>query len=132
MLPKNIAAAGVELSWEPFDWGRRKHEIQQKQIALDETRAKLLDAKSKVLLDVNNCFRKLQESRTLLEATQAQLDWSREKLHDVTRQFQQRTVLLSDLLQQQAMLAKSNDDYAQALLSFWTAKADFEKSLGVD
>jgi outer membrane protein TolC len=132
VVPTNITALGLEFKWQPFDWGRRKHEIQQKQIALEQTRAQLLDTRSKVLLDVNNRFRKLQESRTLLEAAQAEQDWSREKLRDHTRQFEQRTVLLSDVLQQQAMVSKSNDDYAQALLSFWTAKADFEKSLGED
>jgi len=132
VVPTNITALGLEFKWQPFDWGRRKHEIQQKQIALEQTHAQLLDTESKVLLDVNNCFRKLQETRSLVQATQVEQAWSREKLHDLTRQFEQRSVLLSDVLQQQAMVAKSNDDYAQALPAFWTAKADFEKSLGED
>jgi hypothetical protein len=41
-------------------------------------------------------------------------------------------VLLSDVLQQQADVASASDDYEQALLGFWTAKSDFENSLGED
>jgi len=132
VLPQNVVALGFALNYQPFDWGKRKHEISQKQIAVEEAHTQLQDTQSKVLLDVNNRFRKLQETRSMLEAAQVEQDWSREKLRDLTRQFEQEVVLLSDVLQGQAMVAKSNDDYAQALLSFWTAKADFEKSLGGD
>jgi outer membrane protein TolC len=41
-------------------------------------------------------------------------------------------VLLSDVLQSQASLSELNHQYQQALLSFWTAKAEFEKALGED
>jgi outer membrane protein len=33
-------------------------------------------------------------------------------------------------LQSQAALAEANRQYQQALLGYWTAKAEFEKSLG--
>jgi outer membrane protein TolC len=35
-----------------------------------------------------------------------------------------------DVLQQQSAVASANNEYEQALLSFWTAKANFEKALG--
>jgi outer membrane protein TolC len=39
-------------------------------------------------------------------------------------------VLFKDVLQAQTSLANANYDYQKALLSFWTAKADFEKAIG--
>jgi hypothetical protein len=36
----------------------------------------------------------------------------------------------SDLLQEQALLATTEDQYRQALLAFWTTRANFEKALG--
>jgi outer membrane protein TolC len=47
-------------------------------------------------------------------------------------QYRQQAVLLKDLLEAQAGLAHANDQYQQALLGLWTAKADFEKALGED
>jgi outer membrane protein TolC len=39
-------------------------------------------------------------------------------------------VFLKDVLQAQTSLANADYDYQKALLSFWTAKADFEKAIG--
>jgi outer membrane protein len=130
ILPQNIVSAGIELSWEPFDWGRRKDDIKQKEISIDQSQYQLKDAQSQVLLDVNNRFRKLEESRALLEVADAARDAANEKLREVTDKFGKEAVLLRDVLQQQATVAKANDDYAQALLTFWTAKANFDKALG--
>jgi len=48
----------------------------------------------------------------------------------VTNKYEQQAVLLSDVLRQQASTASASDDYQQALLGFWSAKNEFEKSLG--
>ena len=131
-VPKNIVAAGFELNWEPFDWGRRKDEINQKKIVLDQSQLQLKDAQSKVLLDVDNRFRTLQETRVLLTVAKTAADAATEKLREMTQKFGQQSVLLRDVLQQQAAVASANSNYEQALLSFWTSKAEFEKAVGED
>ncbi|HEX8817949.1 MAG TPA: TolC family protein [Terriglobales bacterium] len=130
ILPQNIVAAGMEFSWDPFDWGQRRDEVKQKSITVEQSQIQLKQTQSKILLDVNNHFRKLQESRQLLGVAQAARDASNEKLREVNDKFKQQTVLLRDVLQQQTSVANSEHDYEQALLSFWSAKAEFEKALG--
>ncbi len=46
--------------------------------------------------------------------------------------YSAQEALFKDVLQSQAALAEANHQYQQALLSFWTAKADFEKAMGTD
>ena len=130
ILPQNIFAAGLEMSWEPFDWGRRKDEVKQKEIAIDQSRYQLQQVQSQVMVDVNNRFRTLRESRALLEVARAALDAANQKLSEVTDKFSKEAVLLRDVLQQQAAVASANNNYQQALLSFWSARADFQKALG--
>ncbi len=132
VLPTNVASLGFQLKWEPWDWGRRKDVINQKKVTENQAQAQLRDAQSKVLIDVNNNFRKLEESRILVTVAQAEREASQQKLREVTSQYEQQAVLLRDVLQQQATTASALDDYRQALLGFWTAKSDFEKSLGED
>jgi outer membrane protein TolC len=132
VLPKNIASIGLELKWEAWDWGRRNDVINQKKIVETQAQAQLQDAQSKVLIDVNNRFRKLQESRILIAVAQAEREATQQRLREVTNQYEQESVLLKDVLQQQAKTASAVDDYHQALLGFWSAKSDFEKSLGED
>ena len=132
VLPKNVASLGLELKWEPWDWGRRKDVFNEKKIAEGQAQNQLHDAQSKVLMEVNSRFRKLEESRVLIAVTQAERDAAQQRLREVTSKYQQQAVLLSDVLKQQAAAAGAHDDYQQALLGFWTAKSDFEKSMGED
>ncbi|HLI63824.1 MAG TPA: TolC family protein [Terriglobales bacterium] len=129
-LPTNIMAAGIELSWEPFDWGRRRDVVNEKTIAVEQSRLNLSQVKSEVLINVNQKFRSLQEARLAVDVAGAQQEASREKLREVTQQYGQQTVLLRDVLQQQAAVEKADSDYNQAIASFWTAKANFQKALG--
>lgn len=130
ILPQNIASAGVELNWEVFEWGRRKDEVNQKKITLEQSRYQLQEAQSKVVLDVNSRFRKLAESRSQLTVVQAARDAANQKLREVNDKFKQQAVLLRDVFAQQSAVANAEHDYEQALLSFWSAKAEFEKALG--
>ncbi len=132
VLPTNIASVGVQVKWEPWDWGRRKDVINQKKVTEIQAEAQLRDTQSKVLMDVNSRFRKLEESRVLIVVAQASHVAAQQKLREVNSQYEQQAVLLKDVLQQQAATAGALDDYQQALLGFWAAKTDFERALGED
>ena len=130
LLPQNILTAGVAMNWDPFDWGQRRDDVKEKGITVQQSEVQLDQVRSQVLLDVDNTFRKLSESRGLLAVAQAARDAANEKLREVNDQFAQSSVLLRDVLKQQAAVANANHDYEESLLSFWNAKAQFEKALG--
>jgi outer membrane protein len=130
ILPQNILSAGMELTWTPFDWGGRRDEVKQKDVSLQQSRYQLQETRAQVTLDVDNNFRKLEESRTMLAVAQANKVAADEKLREVNDAYKHSAVLLRDLLQQQAAVANADHDYEQSLLAFWNAKALFEKSLG--
>jgi outer membrane protein len=130
ILPQNILSAGLELKWDPFDWGGRKDEVRQKDASVQQSHYQLQETQAQVLLDVDNNFRKLEESRSLLDVAQAGLDAAKEKLRETSDQFKHSAVLMRDLLQQEAAVANAEHDYQQSLLAFWNAKAAFEKALG--
>lgn len=130
ILPENIASAGVEMKWDPFDWGGRRDEVKQKDTVVIQSKDQLAETRSQVLLDVDNAFRKLTESRSLVTVAVAARDAANEKLREVMDQFSRSVVLLRDLLEQQAAAANANQEYQQSVLAFWNAKANFEKALG--
>jgi outer membrane protein TolC len=68
----------------------------------------------------------------LIAVAQAERDAAKQRLQEVTNKYEEQSVLLSDVLKQQAATAGAGDDFQQALLGFWTAKSEFEKSLGED
>jgi outer membrane protein len=130
VLPKNLAAAGVQVKWEPFDWGRRGRELAGKQHTLDQARLAVRDAEDRAVIDINTRYRKLDEARAALTVAGLAQGAVREKLRVKVNQFQLQAAMLADVLTLRADLAGIDDQYQQALLAFWTAKADFEHAVG--
>ena len=132
VIPKNFANVGVVVSWEFFDWGRKKHQLAEKDKAVEQTKNALKETEDEVLIDVGDKFRKLQQSGQALRVARLAENSAKENLRVSTGQYKFQAVLLSNVLQSQASLAEATNEYQQALLAFWTAKAEFEKSLGED
>ena len=129
-VPTNIMSVGFEMNWEPFEWGRRKHEVAEKTVEIEQSQLSLDDTKAQIVLNLDTQFRSLHEARAAVTVATAKKDATSEKLREVTLQYQQKTALLRDVLQQQAAVDGANSDYNQALANFWTAKANFQKAMG--
>ena len=129
-VPTNIAGAGMEFSWEPLDWNRRKHEVNEKNLKVEESKVNLDETRAQVLLNVDQAYRAVHEAQAAVTAAALFRDSAREKLREVTEQYGQKTKLLRDVLQQQASVEKANADYNEALASFWSARAKLQKAMG--
>src|SRR5262249_13555205 len=132
LLPDNLVEAGFLLTWEPFDWGRKKREMEEHVKTADQARTNLKEAQDKVLVEVGDQFRKLRQSRQLLIAAQLGQETARENVRVLNVRYAAQESLFKDVLQAQSSLAEADHQYQQALLSFWTAKADFERAVGVN
>ena len=132
VLPANLATAGVQVKWEPFDWGRRNRELATKTRTVDQAGLAVREAEDRAVVDVNARFRTLAERRALLRVAEMAQTAAREKVRVKTNQYQVQAAMLNDVLQLRAELAGSDDRYQQALLAFWAAKADFELAIGED
>lgn len=131
-IPKNFANVGVAVTWEVFDWGRKKNELAAKDKAIEQANAGLKETEDQVLIDVGDKLRKLQLADQALRVAKLSEDSAKENLRVSTGRYQYQAVLLSDVLQSQASLAEASHEYQRALLTYWTAKAEFEKALGED
>ena len=125
----NVAQFGVQLKWQPFDFGRGK-ELAASTLQLEQAKLGVSETESQVRIDVASRVRKLQEARLLLEARRAAREAAQERLRVTTKRYETEAALLKDALQAQAALGEAGADYDEALLAVWTAKSDLEKALG--
>jgi outer membrane protein TolC len=130
IVPKNFANVGVVVNWQFFDWGRKKHQLAEKDQAIEQAKNGLKEAEDQILVDVGDKLRKLQQSSEAVRVAKLAAESATENLRVSTGRYKFQAVLLSDVLQSQASLAEASHEYQQALLTFWTAKAEFEKALG--
>lgn len=129
-IPKNLATVGVVMKWEIFDWGRKRDELAARDKTIEQANNSLHEAESMVLIDVGDKYRKLQQTRQALVVAQLTGQTAAEGLRVNTNKYKLTAALFSEVLQSQASVAEANHRYQQALLGYWTAKAEFEKALG--
>ena len=130
LIPSNIATAGIQFSWEPYDWGRKKHELAEKDKTIEQASLTITETENQLLIEVGSRYRRLVETRKLLTVARAGQALATENVRVATNRLKEESALLKDVLQAQAALAEANNQYRQALLGFWSAKADFEKAIG--
>jgi outer membrane protein TolC len=131
-IPKNTASVGVVMKWEVFDWGRKKNQLAEKDRTIEQAKNGLREAESLVLIEVGDKFRNLQQTRQALVVAQLRQETARENMRVSINKYKVVATLFSDVLQTQATLADADYEYQKALLAFWTAKAEYEKSIGLD
>jgi len=130
VVPKNITAAGFSLSWDVFDFGRKKHELSAKSHTIEQASAAVDETATQIQLDVGNRYRKMEEAHQQLRVSALARDAAQERVRVGLNRYQEHSVMLKDLLQLQTALAESSYKYLEALLSYWTARSELEKAMG--
>ncbi len=129
-LPQNVASVGALLTWQPWDWGAKRRRVQQAAIAEKQAGLSFEDTREQILLEVNSNFRRLREARAHLAVTEVVRDAEAEKVRNQKEAYSQQSILLSDLLKQTSSLSDAESQWSQAVLAYWSARADFQKALG--
>jgi outer membrane protein len=132
LLPSDIFMVGLQLTWEPFDFGRKRHEAEEKKRVEEQARNTWEDAKRLVEIDVRSHWRKLAIARQHLTAASAAHDAAVEGLREVQVAYRDRAVLLKRVLEVQAGVEQSTAEEQSARSELRTAQADFEKAVGAE
>ena len=130
VLPANVTTAGFLLTWEPFDWGRKRNNIREKANTVQQARNGVGETESQINVEVGAKYRKWREAYLLLEASRTAHEAAVEQLRVTTNKYREHAALLKDFLQAQARSSETNSDYQQALSSYWSALAELRKAMG--
>ena len=132
ILPNRLSVVGVQVTWDVYDWGRKREEVQEKRLAEEQASLDVNDTEARIIVEVAHQYRKLIEARKEVEVAQASQLASNESLRVIRNRYVQRDVLFSDVLKAQSGQAEADNRFTQALLDLVTARADFEKAVGRD
>ena len=131
-LPGGTYSVGLSLSWEPFDWGRKKNELAEKRDTVAQDKNTQSSAERKVVMNVDDDYRQIQQSWSKLRAAKLSQRAATENLRVDNNLYKVQAALLKVVFQAQTTLAQANSDYQRALADYWTAQAEFEHALGED
>jgi outer membrane protein TolC len=130
VVPKEIATAGVWLTWEPWDWGRRFHEAHEQGAAADQARQNRQETTEKVSVEVGQRWRGVRDARARLEAARVSAEAASAYLTDTRNKYREDAKLLNDVLEAEARLSAARRDFTDALAGYWSAVAELERTIG--
>jgi outer membrane protein TolC len=130
VLPAHVAVAGFYLSWEPFDWGRRRNHVAETIKTIEQARNGTRETKSQIAVEVGAKYRILQESALSLKAARATQEAVAEQFRVTGNKYREQAALVKDVLQAQAKHSEAENSYQQALSSYWSADAELRKAMG--
>ena len=130
LLPQRIAAVGFVIDWQPFDWGRKRHESDELARFETEAELSLREAKDQVRIAVGTQVRRLAEARQLLAAARINQESAQEEVRIMEVRYSQSATLLKNVIESQAGASRASEQTMRALEEWWVAQTDLKKILG--
>jgi outer membrane protein len=130
VIPANVTTAGLYLTWEPFDWGRRRNTVAEKAKAVAQARNGAQETRAQIDVEIGAKYRKWQEAALLLKAARTGHEATLEQVRVTTNRYKEQAALIRDLLQAQARSTEAKFQYQDALASYWSALADLRRAMG--
>jgi outer membrane protein TolC len=132
LLPKNMASVGVQVTWEPWDWGRRHRQAIQRGHEIEQARLSLRQIEDKVRIEVAKSYRDIQQARGQVLLARASQDVARDRVRVTTERIKVAAALPVDGLSANTDLAESAAREQDALSGYWAARAAYEQAIGED
>lgn len=116
---KSTWDAGVNVSWDIANMFTNKHNVHEADAVFIANKIGIEQLQDAVKMDVNQAFMNYQTALSKINLFKLNIAQATENLRVTNNRFQQNTILLSDVLDADALLLQSKINYA-------TAKADAE------
>jgi outer membrane protein len=127
-----VSSVGIQASWDVFDWGKKRQQLETKRAAETQAALELKEAEALVMVDVGHQHRRIIEARKELDLARARQASSAETFRVARNRSAQREAVLSDVVKVQSTLTDADHRYTQALMNLAKAQADFARALGRD
>ena len=130
-LVHNFGTVGVSMTYDLFDFGRRRAEVRQQQAQLSEAEENLERLKDEVAVQVEQTYNKLERTKHMVEVAQQLVALRTEGERLASNQFHQGVVLVSERRKAGAETNKAQADLLQANLAYVLARAELDRTIGI-
>jgi len=129
-LVRNFGTFGVNLTYDVFDFGKRRAAVRAGEAELAQAEENLQRLKDQVAVAIQRDYDKLERTRNLVNVAKQVLELRQESERLAQNQLSQGVVLASDHRESTAATYKARADYLQASLGHLLAWAELEQAVG--
>jgi len=129
-LVRNFGTFGVNLSWDVFDFGKRRAAVREREAQLAQAEENLERLKEEVAVGIEKSYNKVERTKSLVEVANQVLRLRHEGERLAQNQLTEGVVLVSERRQATAATYKAEADFLQASLGYLLAWAELEQAVG--
>jgi outer membrane protein TolC len=126
-LTHDVAVFGLKMTWEIFDWGKRWAVVAQRNWQLTQAKEDLHRVKRKIEVEVDKAYRKLEQTKTLIDVARESLALQNENLR--LKSDGRKAGTATEAQYATAIASVKNAEYEElrALLGYSLAVADLKR-----
>jgi multidrug efflux pump subunit AcrB/outer membrane protein TolC len=128
---KNLGIFGAELTWNIFDWGKRKGEVGQRVAQQSQAEENLARIDKRIGIEIDKVYRKLERSKKMVDVAREALSVWRENARLSEDRLKAGTVTAARHAETVAALKKVEMEALQASLEYRLALAELDKTIGL-
>jgi outer membrane protein TolC len=130
-LVRNFGTFGVNLSWEVFDFGKRRATVRERETQLAEAEENLTRLKEEVAVSIDRSYNKVERTKNMVAVAQQVLNLRQESERLAQNQLAQGVVLVSERRQATAATYRAQADFLQTNLGYYLAWAELQETVGL-
>jgi outer membrane protein TolC len=129
-LVRNFGTFGFHLTWDVFDFGKRREAVREREAQLAQSEENLRRLREQVAVGIERSYNKVQRTRSLVQVANQVVKLRQEGERLAGNQLTQGVILVSERRQATAATYKAEADYLQASLGYLLAWAELEQAVG--
>jgi outer membrane protein TolC len=129
-LVHNFGTFGVSLSYDVFDFGKRRAAVRERAVQLAEAEQNVERLKEEVAVSIERSYHKVERTRSMVSVASQVAKLRQESERLATNQLTQGVVQVSERRQATAANYKAQADLLQASLGYLLARAELEQAVG--
>jgi outer membrane protein TolC len=130
-LVRNFGTFGLNLTWDVFDFGKRRAALREREAQLAQAQENLTRLKEEVAVSIERSYNKLERTKNMVAVAQQALKLRQESERLAQNQLAQNVVLISARRQATAATYKAQADFLQANLGYLLAWAELRQTIGL-
>jgi outer membrane protein TolC len=129
-LVHNFGTFGVTLSYDVFDFGKRRASVRAQQDALAEAEENLEKLKDDVAVSIERSYNKVEQTKTMVDVARQVVALRDENDRLARNQLTYGEVQVAERRQASAARYKAQADLLQASLGYLLARAELDQAVG--
>jgi outer membrane protein TolC len=130
LLDRNFGTFGIRLSYDVFDWGKRRATIRERRDEVSQAEENLEQVKDEIEVRINMIYNRLEVARAMVEVRKEYLTARQENARLSEYQFKQGITLASQRDASRAQAMKAQAGLLDASLNYLLARDDLNRALG--